>query len=74
MGKYTLDVLSKSDAPIVVPSGSCADMLVHHYHEILAADPKYGPLAEQISARTYEFTQFLVDVLGVADLGDPPGE
>lgn len=68
MAKHTLDVFSKSDAPIVVPSGSCADMLVHHYAELLASDPKYGPLAERIAARTYEFTHFLVDVLGVSDL------
>lgn len=69
MGKHTLEVLSKSHAPIVIPSGSCADMLVHHYPELFAADPKYGPLAEQIAARTYEFTQFLVEVLGITDLG-----
>ena len=69
MAKYTVDVLSKSTAPIVVPSGSCADMLVHHYPELLASDPKYGALAENIAARTYEFTQFLVDVLGVTEVG-----
>ncbi len=68
MAKYTLDVLSKSDAPIVVPSGSCADMLVHHYPELMAADIKYGPMAEKVSARTYEFSQFLVDVLGVTNI------
>ncbi len=70
MAKYTLDVLSKSSAPIVVPSGSCADMLVHHYPELLSSDPKYGALAENIAARTYEFTQFLVDVLGVTRIGE----
>lgn len=69
MARYTIDVLSRSPAPIIVPSGSCADMLHHHYPEILAGDPTYGPLAEGIAARTYEFTQFLVDVLGVTDLG-----
>jgi L-lactate dehydrogenase complex protein LldE len=68
MGRYTLDVLSKSDAPIVVPSGSCGDMLLHHYPELFANDAKYGPLAEHIAARTYEFSQFLVEVLGVTDL------
>lgn len=74
MARYTLDVLSKSDAPIVVPSGSCADMLVHHYPEILASDPKYGALAEQVAAHTYEFTQFLVDVLGVTDVSAHLGQ
>lgn len=68
MGRYTLDVLAQSAAPIVVPSGSCGDMLVHHYPELFAADPVYGPRAEQIAARTYEFSQFLVEVLGVTDL------
>ena len=68
MARHTLDLLSRSDSPIVVPSGSCADMLVHHYPEILAGDPAYGPKAEAVAAQTYEFTQFLVDVLGVSDL------
>src|SRR5512138_2530022 len=68
LAKHTLDVLSQSDAPIVVPSGSCADMIKHHYAELLADDPKYAPLAKDIAARTYEFAQFLVDVLGVTNL------
>lgn len=70
MARHTLEVLSRSASPIVTPSGSCADMLVHHYPAILAADAHYGPLAEQIAARTYEFSQFLVDVLGVTQIGD----
>ncbi len=68
MARHTLDVLARSDAPIVVPSGSCADMIVHHYPEILAGDPKYGPLAEAISTRTYEFSQFVVDAPGISNL------
>ena len=68
MARYTLDVLTQPDTPIVVPSGSCADMIVHHYPEILAGDPKYGPLAEAVAARTYEFSQFVVDVPGFSDL------
>ncbi len=68
MARHTLDVLSRSPAPIIVPSGSCADMIVHHYPELFASDPKYGPLAEAVAARTYEFTQYIVDVLGVSNL------
>jgi L-lactate dehydrogenase complex protein LldE len=68
MARYTIDVLSQSNAPIVVPSGSCADMIIHHYAEILAGDPTYAAKAEAVEQRTYEFTQFLVDVLGVTDL------
>jgi L-lactate dehydrogenase complex protein LldE len=67
MARYTLDVLSQSSAPIVVPSGSCADMIIHHYPEILAGDAAYAAKAREVAQRTYEFTQFLVDVLGVTD-------
>ncbi len=65
MAKHTLDVLNRSDAPIIVPSGSCADMIVHHYPELFKDDAVYKPLAESVAKRTYEFSQFLVDVVGV---------
>ena len=69
MARHMLDVLSRSDAPVVVPSGSCADMMIHHYPELFAGDPQYGPLAESVAAHTYEFTQFIVDVVGFSDVG-----
>jgi L-lactate dehydrogenase complex protein LldE len=69
MARHTLDVLARSDAPIVVPSGSCADMVIHHYPELFADDPAYAGIARDIAARTYELSQFLVDVLGVTDIG-----
>jgi L-lactate dehydrogenase complex protein LldE len=69
MARHTIDVLSKSDAPVVIPSGSCGDMMIHHAAKLLADDPSYGPKAADVASRTYEFTQFLVDVLGVTDVG-----
>jgi L-lactate dehydrogenase complex protein LldE len=68
MARHTLDVLSHSEAPIVVPSGSCADMMVHRYPQLLADDPAYSRKAREVAARTYEFSQFLADVLGVTHL------
>jgi L-lactate dehydrogenase complex protein LldE len=68
MARHTLNVLSQSDAPIVVPSGSCADMIIHHYPEILAGDVAYAAKAREVAGRTYEFSQFLVDVLGITEL------
>jgi len=65
MARATIDVLSRSDDPVVVPSGSCADMIINRYPELLAGDSVYGPKAKALAARTYEFSQFLVDVLGV---------
>jgi len=69
MARHTLDVLSRSEAPIVVPSGSCADMMIHHYPDLLAGDSKHGALADSVAGRVYEFTQFVVDVMGVSDVG-----
>lgn len=73
MARHTIDVLSRSSDPVVVPSGSCADMIVKHYPEIFAGDPVYGPKARDLAGRTYEFSQFLVDVLGVELPASPPG-
>jgi L-lactate dehydrogenase complex protein LldE len=69
MARHTIDVLSASPDPVVVPSGSCADMIVHHYLELFDDDAVYGPKARALAARTFELSQFLVDVLGVADVG-----
>jgi L-lactate dehydrogenase complex protein LldE len=69
MARHTVDVLTRSDAPVVVPSGSCADMIVHRYPDLLADDEAYAQRARGLAARTYELSQFLVDVLGVTDLG-----
>jgi L-lactate dehydrogenase complex protein LldE len=66
MARHTLDVLARSSAPIIVPSGSCCSMIVHHYPDLLAEDAKYCRIAESVAARTYEFTQYLVRELGVA--------
>jgi len=68
MARHTVGVLSRSDAPVVVPSGSCADMLIHHAPALLAGDPEWGPRAADVASRTFELTMFLVDVLGM----EPP--
>jgi len=43
-------------------------MIIRHYPELFATDPKYGPVAESVAKRTYEFTQFVVNVLGMTEL------
>jgi L-lactate dehydrogenase complex protein LldE len=73
LARRTLDLLSRSSAPIVVPSGSCADMIVHQYPRLFEDDPVYGPRAREIASRCHEFSQFLVDVLGVHDVGGRAG-
>jgi L-lactate dehydrogenase complex protein LldE len=43
--------------------------MVRAYPMLLAADPARAEQARALAARTYELSQFLVDVLGVDDLG-----
>lgn len=69
MAEHTIRVFESAPDDVVVPSGSCAHMLKHGYLELFRDDPAWLSRAEALSARTYEFTQYLVDVLGVTDLG-----
>jgi L-lactate dehydrogenase complex protein LldE len=51
---------------VVAPSGSCAGMLRTHYPELLGDDPAWKRRAAALGAKTYELTQFLVDVLRIS--------
>jgi L-lactate dehydrogenase complex protein LldE len=50
---------------VVAPSGSCAGMIRTHYPELFADAPDWRNRVEQLAARTYELTDFLVRVLKV---------
>ncbi|MEV6953862.1 (Fe-S)-binding protein [Streptomyces sp. NPDC051183] len=60
---------------VVTPSGSCAAMIREHYPRmgrLAEAEGRGGALAElagELVPRVYELTEFLVDVLGVTDVG-----
>ena len=53
------------DWPVVVPSGSCAGMIRHHWPKLFADDPVNGPKAAALAERVYELVEFLVEVLHV---------
>jgi L-lactate dehydrogenase complex protein LldE len=54
---------------IVCPSGSCVNMVRNHYPELFWDDAKLLERAKEIGTRTFELTEYLVDVLKVEDLG-----
>lgn len=60
MAEHTLDVLDATEGPIVLPSGSCTEMIVHHYKELFVGTDREDQ-AERVSARTKELSQFLAD-------------
>jgi L-lactate dehydrogenase complex protein LldE len=50
---------------VVIPSGSCSGMIKTHYPELLAEHPELRADVEWLVARTWELTDFLVNVLKV---------
>lgn len=57
--------LFENDWPIVVPSGSCAGMMRHHWPKLFADDPVLGPQSESVANRVFELTEFLLHVAKV---------
>jgi L-lactate dehydrogenase complex protein LldE len=56
---------------VVLPSGSCAGMIHVHYPALFKDDPTLSKSFNRLSARTYELTDFLVNV---AKLNNVPGD
>ncbi|NUT48985.1 MAG: (Fe-S)-binding protein [Saccharothrix sp.] len=56
---------------IVTPSGSCAGSVRHQHADVARGhgDEALADAAEDTARRTYELSEFLVDVLGVTDVG-----
>ncbi|MEX1038877.1 MAG: (Fe-S)-binding protein [Acidimicrobiia bacterium] len=59
MAKYTLDLFDDTEGPIVIPSGSCAAMVIKHYPEILAGT-EYEEKATRVADRARELSSYLV--------------
>lgn len=53
---------------IVCPSGSCTTMVRAFYPELFASSPLHDE-AIAVGSRTFEFSEFLVKVAGVTDVG-----
>jgi L-lactate dehydrogenase complex protein LldE len=65
-----VDAFAGYDA-IVTPSGSCAGS-ARHQHAIVArraGDPRLVAAVEATAPRVHELSEFLVDVLGITDVG-----
>jgi L-lactate dehydrogenase complex protein LldE len=54
---------------VVCPSGSCATMVAHYYPFIFEDLPDERERSESLGGRVREFSDFLVNVMGVKDLG-----
>jgi len=53
---------------VVVPSGSCAGMIKEHYIKLFESDKEFLSKSEWLGARTFELTDFLVNVLRIENI------
>ncbi|MDQ1586039.1 MAG: L-lactate dehydrogenase complex protein LldE [Actinomycetota bacterium] len=68
--RHHVEVFEPYDV-VVAPSGSCVGS-VRHQHALVAragGDDRLAERAEAVSARTYELSELLIDVLGVENVG-----
>ena len=66
--KRFIEIFETADT-IVCPSGSCVTMVRHHYPQLFEKDALWLERAKRVAAKTYELTEYLVDILGVDELG-----
>ncbi len=48
--------------PLIVPSGSCAGMMKHHYPYLFAGQPEWDE-ARRFAGRVFEWTEFMVHIM-----------
>ena len=65
---HALDLLDDADY-VVAPSGSCTTMMRVFYPELFAGDAERLRQVERLRQRLLEFSEFLVKVLKVEDVG-----
>ncbi|MDE5413722.1 (Fe-S)-binding protein [Alkalihalobacterium chitinilyticum] len=67
VAKHMIETFAASDY-VVSPSGSCVSM-IHEYPHLFKDDEAWKAKAEALVAKTFELTQFIVDVLKIEDVG-----
>jgi L-lactate dehydrogenase complex protein LldE len=68
IARHTIETFETSER-VVTPSGSCAAMVKLEYPELFHDIPAWHARAEQLSQRTHELSDFLVNVLKLEDVG-----
>jgi len=66
--KRFIEIFEDSES-IVCPSGSCVNMVKNLYQELFEDDVKWFERAVQVGRRTFELSQYIVDILKIEDVG-----
>ncbi len=67
IAENTIRTFEAAAGDIVIPSGSCTHMIRNNYEELFGDDLSWLQRAKAMGARTFEFTEYLVDILGITD-------
>ena len=57
--RHMIEVLEATDGTIIIPSGSCGDMVMHQYELLFADDAVWLARAHGVAARCQEFSAFV---------------
>jgi L-lactate dehydrogenase complex protein LldE len=68
LARHTIRAFANSPM-VVCPSGSCAAMVKLEFPHLFEGDKNWHPKAVSLAERTFELSQFLVNVLGRDDVG-----
>jgi len=64
LAKRNLDILKEANVDAIVsPDATCGGAFNHEIPELLKDDPEYGELAREISAKTTDWTSYVVEFL-----------
>jgi len=68
LARRTISLLEREEC-VVVPSGSCACMIIKEYPRLFQGDPAMLERAAALGRKTFELSDFLVRVLGREEVG-----
>lgn len=68
LARHTIETFADG-RPVVTPSGSCGAMVKVEYPHLFHDDAAWHERAEELAARTFELSDFLVNRLQVTDVG-----
>jgi L-lactate dehydrogenase complex protein LldE len=64
LARQLIEVFEKYSC-VVVPSGSCAGMIKHHYPKLWDEGSEWNRRAEALAAKSFELSEFLVKLAGM---------
>src|SRR5438309_885429 len=68
LARHTIQAFDNAQL-VVTPSGSCAAMVKLEYPELLHGDGVWHARALDLAGRSHELSSFLVNVVGIEDVG-----